>query len=273
MRRHFRTHGGPLDSDELDGDGAPGGGGPRSENAHPPELDEDMRRLRPRARSGAETSAERGVVSERGYPDSLVLGVAAVVPPPHVRDPSLVDMHLQTPRRTCIIQHPPHYEQKSHEGGLDARSVAAASFLDGTTACNLTRNATRFRRSHSDRAPTPVPPRSLSLRSLFCVDPHTASRFIPTTARWSPGLTARYPAKIGLSCFAASHLFSATVVGRDIMRVQGRAWASVRGARRSRIPVQALSVRSSLSCITRHMLAFFTNRRRSFLTSSRIQRL
>jgi hypothetical protein len=42
MRRHFRARGWVLDGDELDGDGALGGGGARSGNAYPPELDEDM---------------------------------------------------------------------------------------------------------------------------------------------------------------------------------------------------------------------------------------
>jgi hypothetical protein len=42
MRRHFRARGWVLNDDELDGDGALGGGGACSGNAYPPELDEDM---------------------------------------------------------------------------------------------------------------------------------------------------------------------------------------------------------------------------------------
>jgi hypothetical protein len=48
MRRYFRKHGGVLDGEELDGDGAPGGGGgPRSGNAYPPELDGDIEKGTP----------------------------------------------------------------------------------------------------------------------------------------------------------------------------------------------------------------------------------
>jgi hypothetical protein len=87
-------------------------------------------------------SGERRLVRRRSRGPCRCYGRRPWPFPSHARDPALEDSQFQTPRRTCMTQHPPHYEQKSHEGGLDARALSwPLHFVTGRRACTLTRDS------------------------------------------------------------------------------------------------------------------------------------
>jgi hypothetical protein len=133
----------------------------------------------------------------------------------HARDPALENTisnfqaHIHNTAPAALRTKNP-----TREGWM--RALCHGRFIFWTGRRRAASHATRFRRSPSDRASTPAPLRSLSLRYCFCSGRLRCLLVYPQHFSLAPtGPTARYPAQNRL---LPRIIFAPPVVGREAVQ-------------------------------------------------------